>query len=160
MGRLRSVPCGASLPGSSPSSLPAMALPPVAFPSVPPSCHPLPVLGWSLRGLFPVPSSGPPPLPRGNSLKPAMSTVQAAGRSLRRGQGGRAGRPGQGRGSRELKRRDPRGRGGLVFLRTPAHRSPPSPRYSSRGCIITLGSFCCALWPAQHCVLAVAGQVK
>lgn len=41
------------------------------------------------KGALPGPLLGL--LPRGGSLKPAMSTVQAAGRSTGRGQGGTAG---------------------------------------------------------------------
>ncbi|XP_029804186.1 brain protein I3 [Suricata suricatta] len=43
------------------------------------SCQPLPILCWSIRGCSQALSSGSIPTARGSSLKPAMTTVQAAG---------------------------------------------------------------------------------
>lgn len=83
------------LPGSSWASLPRDGSSPGAFSSITPSCQPLPVFCWSIRGLFPAPSSGSLPVPRGSPLKLAMTTVQAAGRGhWATGQGG-VGWPGE-----------------------------------------------------------------
>lgn len=79
------------LPGSSWALQPRDGSSPGAFSSVTPSCLPLPVFCGSIRGLFPAPSSGSVPAPRSSPLKPAMTTVQAAGR------GHGAGRSGLGR---------------------------------------------------------------
>lgn len=104
---------------------------------VPHSCRPLPpALFWSLRALFPAPSVGSLLPPRGLSLKPAMSTVQAAGRS---GEGG-PGRGGDGGGG---------GEGPFSFLRNPAHFTKPGPR----------GFFCFSLRLQENQVEGLADRI-
>ena len=133
---LRTLDCEAAFcaPRGRPCPTPPGLLPGTARPGafcVPHSCRPLPpALLWSLRALFPAPSVGSLLPPRGLSLKPAMSTVQAAGRS---GEGG-LGRGGDGGGG---------GEGPLSFLRTPAPLRPPDPPVlQSQGCEVSSASLC------------------
>lgn len=103
---------------------------------VPHSCRPQPpaLFYWSVRALFLAPSAGSLLPPRGPLLKPAMSTVQAAGRS---GDGGGG------------------GEGPLSFLRTPALLSPPGPPFSKPG----LCGFCFSLRLQEKRAVGLADRI-